>query len=139
MVEQPSGRRSSNGIGAVRPARILLLEDDGRLRQMLCEGLQEEGFEVTPAADGVEALALVGIRGPFDLLLLDDEVPWLTGRQLLRLLRVTGLRTAAVFYSGDLELTGAEQAALGVSAVLSKPLLLSELAAAIRRAIAQTM
>src|SRR5919108_219967 len=60
VVEQPSGRRSSNGIGAVRPARILLLEDDGRLRQMLCEGLQEEGFEVTPAADGVEALALVG-------------------------------------------------------------------------------
>ena len=104
---------------------------------MLCEGLREEGFDVTPAADGAQALALVGLRGPFDLLLFDDDVPRLTGRQVLRVLRAAGLRTAALLYS-DLLLTEEEQSALGVAAVLGKSLSIPELALAIRCAIVIT-
>ena len=116
--------------------RVLLAEDEALLREILVEGLVDEGFEVEAAVDGMEALLIYRAKGPFDALLLDEEMPGLTGRMLLRLLRGEGSWVAAVLFSGNLVLEPDEQAELGVGPVLRKPVSLRELSAALRDAIA---
>ena len=120
----------------VEMTRVLLAEDEPLLREILVEGLADEGFEVEAGVDGMEALLLYRAKRPFDALLLDEEMPGLTGRQLLRLLRGEGDRVAAVIFSGNLVLDAKEQAALGIGPVLRKPVSMRELCAALRDAIA---
>lgn len=116
--------------------RVLLAEDEPLLREILFEGLIDEGFEVEAAGDGVEALVLYRAQRPFDALLLDEEMPGLTGRQLLRLLRGEGDRVPAVILSGNLVLEAGEQAELGLGPVLRKPASMRDLCAALHAAIA---
>jgi DNA-binding response OmpR family regulator len=116
--------------------RVLLAEDEPLLREILVEGLIDEGFEVEAGVDGMEALILYRAKGPFDALLLDEEMPGLTGRQLLRLLRGEGDRVPAVILSGNLVLDAREQAELGIGPVLRKPVSMRELCAALRAAVA---
>ena len=115
--------------------RILVAEDEAALREILTEGLRDEGFEVVTATDGVEALERYRSDGPFDVLLLDEEMPRLTGRRLLTQLREQGERVAVILLSGNLDLSEQEQARLGVGPTLRKPVSLEELSRAIRRAV----
>jgi CheY-like chemotaxis protein len=115
--------------------RILVAEDEAPLREILCEGLREEGFQVVAAADGVHALELFRTAGPFDVILLDEEMPRLTGRRLLARLRAQGEDVAAVLLSGNLELTPEEEVRLRVGPALRKPVSFSDLSRAIRAAI----
>jgi len=117
--------------------RILVAEDEAPLREILAEGLRDEGFEVVTAADGVDALDRYRTQGPFDVLLLDEEMPRLTGRRVLSRLRAEGEHVAAVLFSGNLELDADEQARLGVGPALRKPVSLAELAHAIHRAVGE--
>jgi DNA-binding response OmpR family regulator len=116
------------------PARILLAEDDGSLRRMVYEVLRAAGFDVVPAENGIEALGLFRERGPYDLLLLDDDMPGLTGRQILARLRAEGVATSALLHTGNLEIDHAEEARLGAR-LLRKPFSLKALVAAVRLAI----
>ena len=54
--------------------RILLVDDDPGVRRMLSRVLEEEGYAVVPAANGIEALELATTRMP-DLVLLDLNLP----------------------------------------------------------------
>jgi CheY-like chemotaxis protein len=138
----PRGGYGGVVLEVARPAvrvemiRVLLAEDEPLLREILVEGLIDEGFEVEAAVDGTEALVLYRAKGPFDALLLDEEMPGLTGRELLSRLRGEGDRVAAVILSGNLVLEASEQAALGVGPVLRKPVSMRDLCAALRDAIA---
>lgn len=111
--------------------RLLVVEDNDPLREAVCEGLRGEGFEVVEAADGGAAWEIVQ-RGSFDLVVLDGELPRLDGRQVLVLMRARGWATPVLLVSGSLELSGEEQARLGVGQVLRKPVPLAELARRIR-------
>ena len=51
--------------------RILIADDEPSVRDSVGYALAQEGFEVTPAADGDEAAELLGNGVPFDLLILD--------------------------------------------------------------------
>jgi DNA-binding response OmpR family regulator len=68
------------------PVRLLIAEDEQRVRSILRRGLEEEGYAVTEAADGTTALALA-LRGGVELLLLDWMLPGLSGLEVLRSLR----------------------------------------------------
>jgi CheY-like chemotaxis protein len=116
--------------------RILVADDDDLLRRFLLTGLRAAGFDVVAAVDGSEALGLFRDRGPFDVLLLDEEMPKLSGRAVLRHLRSEGETLPAVLFSGSLTLTDAEQEALGVRAVVRKPCGLAELVEALCQALA---
>lgn len=112
--------------------RVLLAEDDALLREILCEGLVDEGFAVVAVENGAIALARFTADGPFDVLLVDEEMPGLTGRELLRRLRRDGHGVPAVLISGNLHLEPDECAALGVGPVLRKPISFEDLVRAVR-------
>lgn len=62
--------------------KLLLVEDDMFLRDIYCETLSGGGFDVTAAADGIEALAKIK-QGGWDLVLLDVILPGMTGIQIM--------------------------------------------------------
>ncbi len=69
--------------------RILVVEDEQRLREQLCERLKHEGFAVESAPDGEEGLYL-GRELPLDLGIVDLPLPGLSGIELIRQLRAAG-------------------------------------------------
>ena len=67
-------------------ARVLVVDDDQRLLKMLCRTLAYEGFEVTTAEDGQEALNSI-YQMPPDVIVLDWMMPKLDGVGVLEVLR----------------------------------------------------
>jgi CheY-like chemotaxis protein len=55
--------------------RVLLVEDEGIIRLMTTEMLEEEGFEVVEARDGDEAVRLLAQGEPFNVLFTDVQMP----------------------------------------------------------------
>ncbi|MFH1682592.1 MAG: response regulator [Candidatus Woesearchaeota archaeon] len=66
--------------------KILIVDDEPEDLETMKTILEKEGYIVTTAADGIEALDLL-IGNGFDLILLDIKMPALSGYALLRLLR----------------------------------------------------
>lgn len=82
-----------------RPVLILLVEDDA-VSSALIEGfLMEAGYEVVTVVDGADALLEIGRRG-FDLLVLDVNVPTLSGLKLFEIMIQKGMDTPAIFVTG---------------------------------------
>ena len=71
--------------GPTKP-RVLVADDEGRIRDLVRGYLEAEGFEVETAADGAEALDLARDRHP-DLVVLDVMMPGIDGIEVLRRLR----------------------------------------------------
>jgi two-component system response regulator MprA len=74
----------------VGSAAVLVVDDDGPIRRMLQRTLAAEGYDVSGAADGGEALAAVERSVP-DLIILDVAMPGLDGLAVCRRLRAKGL------------------------------------------------
>lgn len=68
--------------------KILIVEDDVRLREVLCDYFRSKGDDPTAAADGMEALRLLG-EADFDAVLLDIMMPELDGLSVCRAVRRT--------------------------------------------------
>jgi DNA-binding response OmpR family regulator len=68
------------------PKKILVVEDDAELVELLCFNLMRAGFLIGTAANGVEALAKVRSLSP-DLILLDLMLPELDGYSVCEILR----------------------------------------------------
>ena len=66
--------------------RILVVEDDFDIQELLQNFLQEVGYEITTAADGVEAIAAFS-EGKYDLILLDVMLPKIDGFNVCELIR----------------------------------------------------
>jgi two-component system response regulator MtrA len=112
-------------------ARLLLVEDDERIRQALGLALADEGCEVVEAASGEEALRLIGTTD-VDVVLLDLMLPGVDGLEVCRLLRSRG-DLPIIIVSARTDTTdviaGLEA---GADDYVTKPLVASELAARIR-------
>jgi DNA-binding response OmpR family regulator len=68
-------------------ARVLLVEDDVLVREMVEVYLKRSGFEVITAGDGVQALLLAGSAQP-DVIVMDMGLPKLNGWQTIQRLRI---------------------------------------------------
>jgi phosphate regulon transcriptional regulator PhoB len=66
--------------------KVLVVEDEGDIRELLRYNLAQEGFAVEEAADGAEALDRIARRAP-DLLVLDLMLPRMSGLELCRRMR----------------------------------------------------
>jgi len=120
-----------NSFIKVYPMKILLLEDDLILSEVIVEHLEYHNYNVTPIYNGIEAENLL-FEEKFDLLLLDVNVPLLNGFELLKSLRDSGNETPAIFItsmnSSKDVLEGFE---LGANDYLKKPFEMIELKARI--------
>lgn len=76
--------------------KILLLEDDQLLAETIVDLLEDEGYNVTHNSNGQEALDST-YTSKFDLYLLDINVPLINGITLLKELRESNDKTAAIF------------------------------------------
>src|SRR5580698_3392393 len=115
--------------------RILLAEDDDSLRGFLTRALERAGYEVTPCADGEEAVAV--LDQTWDLLLTDIVMPGMDGIEVARIAaaRQPGLRIMFITGFAAVALTVGERAPAG-SKVLSKPIHLREIVAEVERMMA---
>lgn len=108
-------------------AKLLLLEDESALNETITEYLQEQGYEVVSVFDGDEAQDRV-YETPFDLLLLDVNVPGIDGFSLLKTARETGTKTPAIFLTSRSALADVEDGfESGADDYLRKPFALKEL------------
>jgi DNA-binding response OmpR family regulator len=76
--------------------KILLMEDDAQLLEIIAEFLEENGCKVSPVSDGQEAMDKI-YEERFDILLLDVKVPFMNGFDLLSKIRSEGNETPAIF------------------------------------------
>lgn len=108
-------------------SKILLLEDDEILYETLMELLEDEGFEVTLAKDGESALDKT-FSSNFDLLLLDVNVPFLNGFELLKSLRESGDMTPCIFITALVDVSSiAKGFDVGADDYIKKPFDFDEL------------
>src|SRR6187431_118888 len=77
-------------------AKILIAEDDANIRQGLVATLESEGYGVTVASDGAQALRVFP-QEKFDLVLLDIMMPKASGYDVCRELRARGSRVPVLF------------------------------------------
>jgi len=73
-----------------RPVRLLVIEDDGGLADVLLRGFREEGFDVDRRGDGTSGLEGL-LSGECDLAILDLSLPDLDGVELCRAARTAGV------------------------------------------------
>jgi len=97
--------------------RLILVDDDDMVRGVLAGNLAEVGYMVRQFGDPVEAQASLEKAGnSADLLILDWRMPGMTGLDLLKRLRASGIDTAALFFTSYND-TLFEEAALTWGAV----------------------
>jgi signal transduction histidine kinase len=121
---------------ASRPLRILLAEDDDRLRQLIALQMESMGHTVEAAADGTQALKKFH-EAPFDLILTDLSMPRLNGMALMDAAREIIAEIPVIMLTGfgAMLLPDGERPP-GVDVLLAKPITRDNLAAAIAQVAA---
>jgi len=116
---------------AVRARRVLAVDDELKLRTMVGRMLQPQGHEVTLAASGEEALSMMQLEGPFDLVLSDVSMgSGMSGWDLAERVHERWPQIPVVIASGwGAQIDPEEARARGVAGVLAKPFRVGELRA----------
>jgi adenylate cyclase len=103
-----------------KPSKVMVIDDDPKMQEMMKRYLTDHGFEVIIAVDGIEALGLVKKEDP-DLITLDVKLPELDGWAVLAALK-TDVETADVPVIMTTTLDDREKGmALGADEYLVKP------------------
>lgn len=114
--------------------RILVVDDDPLLLQLMCHTLTSAGYQVLAALDAVQALRVQeNTEEPFDLLLTDVYMPQMSGLELLQEMQCLGRMVPAVLTSGSLALEELKENALvRYCRLLPKPFQAKELLQVVR-------
>jgi two-component system OmpR family response regulator len=115
--------------------KILLLEDDVILQEIIEEFLEEQGYDVESYFDGEKALDAIGTES-YDMLLLDVNVPNIDGFEILAYLREIGNTTPAIYITSLAGIDDLKKGFdLGADDYLRKPFELEELNARIQHIV----
>lgn len=107
--------------GRNRVPRILLAEDDPIICRLLSDVLVEDHFVVDVAFDGEQAWEAL-THNHYDLLVTDNQMPHLTGLELIERIRKAGLSLPVVVASGSFSVQSARRyPQLQITAVIPKP------------------
>jgi two-component system chemotaxis response regulator CheY len=115
--------------------RVLAVEDEPLLRDLLSRALEIKGHRVETCGNGEEALAKIE-KTRFDVVITDFRMPRMTGLELIRILQGRAERIPIVLMSSNtLEELGVTAKDLAGVEYLRKPFGLTDLHASLRRAI----
>src|SRR5581483_1808673 len=115
--------------------RILLIDDDAGLRELLTKELPRKGIEATPARDAEEGLRLLDQQG-FPVVVSDVRMPGLSGLELLKKVKEReGELTEVIMLTGHGTIDQAIEAIrAGAYHYLTKPVKIAELAVFVKQA-----
>ena len=134
-VAVPSDARRE---GTQARPRLLVVEDDPNIVELLSASLRVAGFEVSAVTNGAEAVAAAR-QNPPDLVVLDVMLPDLDGFEVIRRMREGGTRTPVVFLTArdatDDKIRGLT---LGGDDYVTKPFSLEEVVARLRALLRRT-
>jgi CheY-like chemotaxis protein len=115
--------------------RILVVDDEEALRVVLSAELEGEGYQVTSASDGQEAINVLTTK-EFDLILLDIKMPNVDGFEVLKFVKERWPQTKVVMLTGFADLKNAiESKKLGAEDFVSKPYDLVDLLTTVERVL----
>jgi len=119
--------------------RVLIIDDSQEIRDFLCEYiLQPKGFEVLQASNGLMGLEMAIAKEP-DLMIVDQQMPRLTGLEVLEKLRERGIEIPAILATAH----GSEETAvaafrLGIRDYVIKPFDADEISESVDRALRES-
>ena len=106
---------------------ILIVEDEAGIIQFLQQGLEEEGYTITSASDGLKGFELTQ-KHNFDLILLDWMLPKITGLELCKSIRLKNTTTPIIFLTAkDTVQETIEGLKAGANDYIKKPFSFDEL------------
>ena len=114
---------------------IAIVDDDTAVRNSLKFTLEIEGFVVCIFASAQELLGSNGLTN-FECLIVDQDMPGMTGLELIAALRDQGVKVPALLISGRLTPAMANQASAAEVVAIEKPFLGNGLSDSIRAAVA---
>ncbi|MFA7382455.1 MAG: response regulator [Desulfurivibrionaceae bacterium] len=117
--------------------RILFVDDEGQIREVVAAILAKNNYQVTTFADGVQAWEEFQKQpGQFDLVITDMTMPSMTGAELAQKILAFSQETPVILCTGQSELINKEKAfAMGIRDYLNKPVLMETLLGAARKAL----
>lgn len=122
------------------PPRVLIADDDREMLDMVSREAERFGADVVRATSGDELLQAIAEAGPFDVVVTDIAMPWMTGLQVMHSARAAGLRCPVVIMTGlrDPNIP-AHVASLGSrAALIYKPFSIEQLYTALRTCLGET-
>jgi len=115
--------------------RILVIDDESSIRELLRDFLSSKGFEVVTASEGASGLDLLKSE-KFDLLLIDLMMPGMGGLDVLREINTEKIDTSSIMITAYASVTTAVEAMkLGAFDYITKPFVLEDVFMAVKRAL----
>jgi DNA-binding response OmpR family regulator len=112
--------------------RVLVVDDDRGIRDVVAHALRSDGYDVETAADGARALELAQSQ-PFDLMVLDLMLPVLSGTEVCRRLRANDVMVPIVMLTArDAEIDRVVGLEVGADDYVTKPFSTAELVSRVR-------
>jgi len=122
----------------MKKAQILVVDDESGVRELVGDVLELEGYEVTVASDGLDALSYIR-KQKFDLYVLDINMPKIDGLVLLEKVRASGDSTPALLLSARREKDDIHQGfRVGADDYVTKPFSIEELALRVEAILRRT-
>jgi two-component system, OmpR family, response regulator len=124
---------------SVHKARVLVVDDEPNIAELVATALRYEGFDVATAADGAQALATLRAFAP-DLVVLDVMLPDTNGFELQARIRADGQRVPVLFLTArDAVEDRVRGLTLGADDYMTKPFSLEELVARVHAILRRTV
>ncbi len=115
--------------------RLLIVDDEDDLRELLSQVLSNSGYEIQTASDGAQALSVLK-SATFDVVLLDIQMPKVDGIQVLKHLKSHKPQTKTIVLTGYADLRNAMEAReFGAKDFISKPYKLEDVLSTIERVL----
>lgn len=118
--------------------KILIIEDDQAISQMVSDSLSREDYLITAVYDGQEALDVMSREQDFDLILLDLMLPKVDGLECLRVIRLNSVVPILIMSAKGDDVDKALGLGMGADDYISKPFSMIELIARIKALIRRT-
>lgn len=113
------------------PQRILVVDDDEHVRTLLVMALMRAGYTVSIGMDGVEGLAMLRTND-YDLLISDNQMPRLTGLEMIKQMHAEKIRLPIIMATGILQPKDLVNLELPPLKLLAKPYQLTDLLALVK-------